>query len=87
MLVKNMTSTNGNKVPNQFIIGLSNGQAFQSYQTLISFYNWKENKMSTTDTHYSRTTSKYRNMFHDMYNVEVITVSQEKLESMVNTNE
>ncbi len=37
MIVQNMTSQNGNKVPNQFIVKLpENVTIFQSYKTVIA---------------------------------------------------
>lgn len=42
MLVENMSSSRGNKVPNQFIINIRfNLTAFQSYNTLIAVYDSK----------------------------------------------
>ena len=35
--VYNMTSPNGNKVPNQFEIYTSKGRYFQSYNSIIAF--------------------------------------------------
>ena len=60
MRVKNLTSRNGNFVPNQFKIYKNNNVFFQSYDTIIA----KIDKKGKTilDTHaleYSRTTSKY----------------------------
>jgi len=62
--VENMTSANGNTVPNQFYIHTNKGTYFQSYKTIIAFestigkvtldrYSWD----------YSVTTGKYRNIF------------------------
>ena len=65
MKTKNMTSTNGNKVANQFIINDDNGNTFfQSYSSIIV----KQDKYLNTylDKKYwnfSNTTSKYRNKF------------------------
>ena len=62
--VSNMTSNNGNDIPNQFIIKTNEGEYFQSYQTVIAFKDYKNNKLYLdTNYDYSRTTSKYRNMF------------------------
>lgn len=63
MNVKNMMSTQGNKVPNQFIIRDNGKTFFQSYDSIIAC---KENGQITLDQNYwdySRTTGKYRNMF------------------------
>jgi hypothetical protein len=68
MKVSNMTSNNGNKIANQFIIEdtQENGKSiiyFQSYQSIIAK---KENGKVTLDNYYwnySVTTGKYRNIF------------------------
>ena len=63
MKVYNMESSQGNKVPNQFIIEHKGKEYFQSYNSLIAV---KENGKITLDEYYwnySRTTSKYRNEF------------------------
>ena len=63
-LLKNMTSENGNEVPNQFIIKTNKGIYFQSYDTIIAFED--NNRKITLDRYswdYSRTTGKYRNQF------------------------
>lgn len=67
MKVSNMTSNNGNKIANQFIIDVSeNGNSkiiFQSYNSVIAV---KENGKITLDASrwdYSKTTGKYRNQF------------------------
>ncbi|KKN75879.1 hypothetical protein LCGC14_0375870 [marine sediment metagenome] len=38
MKVENMTSSNGNKVANQFIVTADEGQYFQSYKSIIAFW-------------------------------------------------
>jgi hypothetical protein len=63
--VKNMTSNrSGRPVANQFIICTSEGEYFQSYDSVIAF---KDNEGNVTlDDYtwdYSRTTGKYRNKF------------------------
>ena len=63
MKVYNMESSQGNKVPNQFIIEHKGKEYFQSYNSLIAV---KEGNKITLDEYYwnySRTTSKYRNEF------------------------
>ena len=37
MKVQNMTSPNGNPVPNQFIVEGADGKFFQSYNSVIAF--------------------------------------------------
>ena len=66
MKVINMTSPNGNKVANQFIIEDDNNrQYFQSYKTIISMIDWDKCKVYLDSNYwdYSVTTSKYRNIF------------------------
>ena len=62
--VYNMISPNGNKVPNQFEIYTSKGRYFQSYNSIIAFIDNK-GQVFLDDYYwnYSRTTSKYRNIF------------------------
>lgn len=74
--VSNMTSSNGNDVPNQFIINGRDFTLFQSYRSPIAM------RMSGTtyifkDWDYSKTTGKYRNEFLG----EGIKETREKLES------
>lgn len=62
--VRNMQSSNGNDVPNQFIINTNEGTFFQSYSSIIAFKDLRgvihldQNKWD-----YSVTTGKYRNIF------------------------
>lgn len=76
MKVENMTSSNGNKIPNQFIITEKgegwNGnfikkEVFQSYKSVIAeVITWPDREDVTLDENYwdySRTTGKYRNNF------------------------
>ena len=61
--VENMTSNNGNKIANQFIIYTKTAKYFQSYDSIIVK---KTNKVTYLDSYYwdySPTTSKYRNIF------------------------
>ena len=63
--VRQMTSSrSGNPVANQFTIITSDGEYFQSYDSVIAF---KDNEGNVTlDDYtwdYSRTTSKYRRQF------------------------
>lgn len=63
MKVQNLTSANGNEVANQFEIIDNGKRIFQSYQSVICVI---ENDVVTLDEYYwnySRTTSKYRNIF------------------------
>lgn len=67
MKVSNMTSNKGNDVANQFIIKTDNETIFQSYDSIIAKVD--NNNNITLDSKYwdySRTTSKYRNIFLNM---------------------
>lgn len=63
--VSNMISSNGNEVANQFRINTSEGQYFQSYNSIIALRPICGGKIQldigTWD--YSVTTGKYRNIF------------------------
>ena len=64
MKVKNMTSTRGNKVPNQFLITDKGVEYFQSYNSVIAKKIHKG--LVYLDSYfwdYSVTTGKYRNQF------------------------
>lgn len=81
MLVKNMLSSRGNKVPNQFIINIGlNLTAFQSYNTLICVYDSKNDTLYLDKKKYSVTTSKYTNIFiEDFQPLSIIKVDNEQL--------
>tara|TARA_R100000306_G_C4277576_1_gene93360 strand:+ start:210 stop:491 length:282 start_codon:yes stop_codon:yes gene_type:complete len=62
--VKNLTSPNGNKVPNQFEININYAYYFQSYETIIAIIDERKSfqnsiTLDTNALNYSRTTSKY----------------------------
>jgi hypothetical protein len=63
--VENMTSHNGNTVPNQFIITESNGDVyFKSYSSIIAVQrNNGKIELDEKFWDYSQTTGKYRNQF------------------------
>ena len=69
MKVKNMVSSKGNKIANQFIIeGEHNGQSgifFQSYNSVIAFRpaSGASVVLDRNKWDYSTTTEKYRNGF------------------------
>jgi len=91
MKTENMTSTNGNKVANQFIITDDNGNVFfQSYSSVIAkrYYPHQEsednfntvpNKIELDKKYwnYSNTTGKYRNIFLN----ETIKDTRKKIKS------
>ena len=67
MKVQNMTSRNGNKVANQFIIFDGDFTAFQSYDSIIVKIEFIDGtrrvQLDEYYWNYSVTTSKYRNLF------------------------
>ena len=64
MKVENMTSRNGNTVPNQFVIRDEKGTYFQSYRTMIVFVPLSGKvQLDARAWDCSRTTGKYRNIF------------------------
>lgn len=66
MKVRNMTSSNGNKIANQFIIDVeTDGEYFQSYDSIIVKYDYKLCKYFLDENTWdcSQTTGKYRNLF------------------------
>ena len=62
-----MTSDNGNKIANQFIIYTPEATYFQSYDSIIvkTSFDGDQRSIELDEYYwnYSRTTSKYRNMF------------------------
>lgn len=76
--VENMLSSRGNVVPNQFVIHDNDCIYFQSYSTLICCIDTHTDEL-TIDSgayNYSKTTSKYLNIFlHDyFYGVDVKSI-------------
>lgn len=63
MKVENMTSVNGNKVPNQFIINNNGEEYFQSYNSIIAKKSKGKIYLDNYFWDYSVTTGKYRNDF------------------------
>lgn len=62
--VENFTSSNGNRVANQFRIWVDEGVVFQSYGSIIAFAPYIGKKQLDKDYwDYSVTTGKYRNQF------------------------
>ena len=73
MLVKNMLSNKNNSIPNQFIIYDDEWVIFQSYESIIARYSFNKMKIELDSKYwnYSKTTSKYRNIFLDMKSQEI----------------
>jgi hypothetical protein len=61
MKVSNITNSNGNKVPNQFLITGNGDVTFQSYESTILKITGGQVYLDTYYWDYSKTTSKYRN--------------------------
>lgn len=84
MKIENIKSNRGNKVANQFILFYNDYVAFQSYQTLISVYDIKNDTMYTDKNFYSTTTSKYRNLFNNEFQpLAIIQVENEELHKII----
>ena len=64
MIVQNMTSQNGNKVPNQFVVKLpENVTIFQSYNTVIAQNRNGKIVLDSKALDYSATTTKHLKQF------------------------
>jgi hypothetical protein len=62
--IENMESSNGNSVPNQFVIHTEQGRFFQSYGSIIAaVYTDGRTVLDQKYWDYSNTTGKYRNQF------------------------
>lgn len=84
MKIENMTSKKGNKIANQFKLYFDNFIVFQSYKTLISVYDVKNDTMYTDKDFYSNTTSKYRNLFNDEFQpLTIIKVDNNELHKII----
>lgn len=71
MKVENITNSNGNKVPNQFIITQDThgiySISFQSYETEICTYSNGVLHLQSNNWDYSNTTRKYFKQFVNKY--------------------
>ena len=64
MKVTNLESNKGNTVANQFEVRTNDGVFFQSYKSIIVFIpNEGKTQLDEKYYDYSKTTSKYRNIF------------------------
>lgn len=63
--VRNMISSSGREVANQFVISTTEGQYFQSYSSVIVFVPFGSGRivLDKNKWAYSITTGKYRNLF------------------------
>ncbi len=69
--VENLTSSNGNDVPNQFNLRFENGKVFQSYNSLIAIKIDGKVYLGK-DWNYSKTTMKYLNWWLGGYSKKEI---------------
>jgi len=82
MKVENITSNNGNKIANQFIItDDKQNEYFQSYNSMIVKKDYESDQvkiyLDKKYWNYSNTTGKYRNIFLN----ETITQTKKKIKS------
>lgn len=80
MKVSNITGVKGNKIANQFIIRDDNGvEYFQSYKSIIAKVSNGQVYLDEFYYDYSRTTSKYRNLF--------LGLNSKQIEDKIKNNE
>jgi len=86
--VINMESSQGNKVPNQYIIDTPGKLIFQSYKTIIVMKDYQNEKIYLDENawNYSATTSKYRNIFLGESSKETLKKIQNKEYILTNLN-
>jgi hypothetical protein len=86
--VINMESSQGNKVPNQYIIDTPGKLIFQSYKTIIAMKDYQNGKiyLDKRKWNYSTTTSKYRNIFLNESSKETLKKIQNKEYILTNLN-
>ena len=84
MKIENMISSQGNDIPNQFIIHTSEGTYFQSYDSIIAFIpNSGKIQLDEKYWDYSKTTGKYRNLFLDEVKKETMRKIEEGIYELV----
>ena len=86
MKVENMTSNNGNKIANQFIIYQDDQVFFQSYDSMIAMAQDHYIELDVNYWNYSKTTVKYRNKFLNMTTKEVENAIKNGLITLTNLN-
>lgn len=81
--VKQLT-VNKKAVNNHYLINCKHYTVFQSYETVIAVVDHSNGSIRVTDKKYSRTTSKYTNLFLSQYkNYTVFYVTEEELEDII----
>ena len=87
---KNIISDRGNPITNQIIIddNKKDTETFQSYNSIIVIKDYKKGKTTLDDYYwnYSRTTSKYRNMFLNETTQETKKKIKEGIYKLANLN-
>lgn len=87
MKAYNLTSNNGNKIPNQLEIIDNNGtKYFQSYNSIIIKQTINNTYLDSYYYNYSRTTSKYRNIFLNETTKEIEDKIKKGLYKLTNLN-
>ncbi len=87
MKVKNITSNNGNKIANQFIITDNNGtEYFQSYKSIIVKRTINNTYLDEYYWEYSVTTGKYRNIFLNETKKETLKKIKNGIYKLTNLN-
>lgn len=86
MRVENLTSSNGNYVPNQFNIEDKDKSYFQSYETIIAMRDSKGIVIDSNAWNYSVTTSKYLRKWLGMDKKECMRLVAEKRIRVANLN-
>jgi len=86
--VSNLKSDKGNTIPNQFEIETKDGLYFQSYNAIIVFIDKKNGQWYFDEYYwnYSRTTSKYRNIFLEENTKEIEKKIKEGIYILTNLN-
>jgi len=84
--VENMRSSNGNPIPNQFLIYTDEGVFFQSYSTVIAAKVGGKIYLDASKWDYSTTTGKYRNQFLRMDKKETLKAIKEGKIILTNLN-
>lgn len=71
-------------VNNHYLIDCKQYTVFQSYETVIAIVDNSSGNIRVTDKKYSKTTSKYTNLFLSQYkNYTVFYVTEEELEDII----
>ena len=87
MKAYNLTSNNGNKIANQIKIIDNNGtKYFQSYNTIIINKTRNNTYLDKYYYNYSRTTSKYRNIFLNENTKQIESKIKEGIYTLTNLN-